>query len=209
VGAKLGQNNVKGERTRMAVLAAAAQVFAESGYRASSLAMVAQRAGVTQSGVLHHFKNKEQLLHAVLEEHEREDDVMIRGVLREDGLGVLVALHDALLRAMDDRVAVRLFTVLVAESSAVDHPGHDYMRDRYDRLRRRVVAALRAGVVAGDLRDDVDVNALATAFIALLDGVQLQWVYDAKLDAAAAFEAVAALLRQALVPGRAVAALAD
>ena len=55
------------ERTRAAVLKAAAEVLAERGTGAS-LARIAEVAGVSKSGLLHHFANREQLIVALLEE---------------------------------------------------------------------------------------------------------------------------------------------
>ena len=55
------------ERTRAAVLKAAAEVLAERGTGAS-LPRIAEVAGVSKSGLLHHFANREQLIVALLEE---------------------------------------------------------------------------------------------------------------------------------------------
>ena len=55
------------ERTRAAVLKAAAEVLAERGTGAS-LARIAEVAGVSKSGLLHHFANREQLIVALLED---------------------------------------------------------------------------------------------------------------------------------------------
>lgn len=54
------------ERTRRAILEAAEQMFTEHGSKAS-LAAVAKSAGVTQSGLRHHFPSRESLLYGVIE----------------------------------------------------------------------------------------------------------------------------------------------
>ncbi|MCD2100203.1 TetR/AcrR family transcriptional regulator [Rhodococcus rhodochrous] len=54
------------ERTRRAILDAAKQMFSEHGSKAS-LAAVAKAAGVTQSGLRHHFPTREALLYGVVE----------------------------------------------------------------------------------------------------------------------------------------------
>lgn len=199
LGAKLGQNNVKGEQTKYAILAAAEQVFAEAGYRGSSLASVSERAGVTQSGLLHHFKTKEELLLAVLEQHEVAENALLQRSLNGGGDSVFDGLARLLVEYSENRVGVRLFSVLVAESTAIEHPGHEYMRRRYDRLRSRLVGALAAGSGAGQIAQDAPLEELATALIALLDGIQLQWIYDRGVDMDAAFGLVAGVLRGAMV----------
>lgn len=54
------------ERTREAILVAAEQMFSEQGSKAS-LAAIAKEAGVTQSGLRHHFPTREALLYGVVE----------------------------------------------------------------------------------------------------------------------------------------------
>lgn len=200
MGAKLGQNNVKGEQTKIAILLAAEQVFAEAGYRGSSLAAVAERAGVTQSGLLHHFKNKEELLLGVLEQHELADDALLLKPLSRGGVSVIDALGDLVADYSANRVGVRLFSVLVAESTAIEHPGHEYMRRRYDKLRHRLVGALAAGIEKGELRPDVQLEDLASALIAVMDGIQLQWIYDRDVDMRSAYGLIAAVLKDSLAP---------
>ena len=200
MGAKLGQNNVKGEQTKIAILLAAEQVFAEAGYRGSSLAAVAERAGVTQSGLLHHFKNKEELLLGVLEQHELADDALLLKPLSRGGVSVIDALGDMVADYSANRVGVRLFSVLVAESTAIEHPGHEYMRRRYDKLRQRLVGALAAGIEKGELRQDVRLEDLASALIAVMDGIQLQWIYDRDVDMRSAYGLIAAVLKDSLAP---------
>lgn len=200
MGAKLGQNNVKGEQTKVAILLAAEQVFAEAGYRGSSLAAVAERAGVTQSGLLHHFKNKEELLMGVLEQHELADDALLLKPLSRGGVSVIEALGDLVADYSANRVGVRLFSVLVAESTAIEHPGHEYMRRRYDKLRQRLVGALAAGIEKGELRPDVPLEDLASALIALMDGIQLQWIYDRDVDMQGAYGLIATVLKDSLAP---------
>ena len=62
-----GHHTRNAERTRAAVLKAAAEVLAERGTGAS-LARIAEVAGVSKSGLLHHFANREQLMVATLRE---------------------------------------------------------------------------------------------------------------------------------------------
>ena len=54
------------ERTRRAILDAAEKMFSEHGSKAS-LAEIAKAAGVTQSGLRHHFPTREALLYGVVE----------------------------------------------------------------------------------------------------------------------------------------------
>ncbi|HEY6931951.1 MAG TPA: helix-turn-helix domain-containing protein, partial [Marmoricola sp.] len=62
-----------GPETRERILAAAADVFAETGYRATTMLAVAEAAGISQTGLVHHFPDKQLLLAAVLDRRDRLD----------------------------------------------------------------------------------------------------------------------------------------
>jgi hypothetical protein len=88
-----------------------------------------------------------------------------------------------------------LCLTLAAESGSVDHPGHEYMIWRYQRLRNVLEGVFDALREQGLLRSGVDVPRSAPYVIALLDGLQLQWLYaradiDVRSDLAAYFTQV-------------------
>lgn len=78
------QTSRQGARTRRRILDAAIDQFGRNGYRACSLARIAEQAGVGQSNILHHFGSKAELLTTVLSElyFPTED-----GAENEDGTG--------------------------------------------------------------------------------------------------------------------------
>ncbi|MYZ36001.1 MULTISPECIES: ScbR family autoregulator-binding transcription factor [unclassified Streptomyces] len=55
-------------RTRRALLEAAGAAFDEHGYASTTLTMVFTRAGLTKGAFYHHFKSKEELAQALLDE---------------------------------------------------------------------------------------------------------------------------------------------
>lgn len=71
------------EQVRRALLDCAAQIAAEQGASAITIQAVAERAGVTKGGLLHHFDSKQALLAAVfsdlLEQMDREIDRTMAG----------------------------------------------------------------------------------------------------------------------------------
>jgi AcrR family transcriptional regulator len=188
----------RGEQTRAAILRATAPLLAEHGYRGTSLASVADAVGMTQPGLLHHFPSKEHLLLAILEERYHADGRVLAGRPSEAGL----RLFDALLEIVDHNhsspVAVKLFTVLVAESIAAGHPAHDHFVERYRKIRDRMVRDLRAGQAAGEIRADVDIELLVPVVVGVLDGLQNQWLLDDKIDMRASFRVFCDLMSSSL-----------
>lgn len=167
----------KSEATRAAILDAALEVFSESGYRAGSLRDVAQRVGMSEAGLLHHFKNKSALLQAVLDlrdQHSLEivDFDVPDGVEALRGL-VRLAEYNASIPGV-----VELYATLSAEATSPDHPAHHYFVDRYASVRVSVTAAFEKVAEAGRLIDGVDPYRAAVATIALMDGLQVQWLLD-------------------------------
>src|SRR5438876_6355406 len=63
----------KGEDRRQRILAVAQRLLARNGSRGTTLGQIAQEAGVSPAGLLHHFESKEQLLHAVLDARDEDD----------------------------------------------------------------------------------------------------------------------------------------
>lgn len=59
------------ERTRAAILDAAAELFVEAGQRGTSIRKVAERAGVTHGTLYLYFRDKDDLLYQLAEEQAR------------------------------------------------------------------------------------------------------------------------------------------
>jgi AcrR family transcriptional regulator len=158
-----------GER-RAEIIRAALEVIAERGYRGASLAAVAERVGLTQQGLLHHFPTKDALLVAVLEERDRWDAVP-NGSWRVDLLASLVEYN-----AMRPGI-IQTFSALLGESVTEGHPAREYFTDRYSRVRASMAAALRTEY--GDrLPNGLSPERTAPLLVAVMDGLQYQWLLD-------------------------------
>jgi len=179
--------STRADASRERVLQAALRAIASNGYRGSALAAIAADAGLTTAGLLHHFPSKEHLLVAVLAERDRLDGAQFQlagfqGLAALDRLAELVR-HNAMAPGL-----VQAYTVLMGESVGEDHPAREWFRDRYPRRRANIAAALRAGIESGAIRSDVDCDAVAAEIIAMMDGLQVQWVLNPdQVDMAAVF----------------------
>ncbi|CAH0226244.1 TetR/AcrR family transcriptional regulator [Microbacterium sp. Bi128] len=167
----------KSEGTRQAILDAALEVFAEAGYRSGSLREIAQRVGMSEAGLLHHFPRKSALLQAVLDHR----DELARAIVDfddDDGVETLrnlvaLARHNASVPGV-----VELYCAVSAEATAPDHPAHDYFRRRYEEVRTSVGRAFERIAAAGRLASGVNPGRAAVSTIALMDGLQVQWLLD-------------------------------
>lgn len=143
------------ENRREAILDGAAEMFAEHGYHGSSLREIAKHIGISHSGMLHHFENKEALLHGVIDRLENRAQSAL------EAIDELRSGRDALLEGLGETWHpashhMQLLAVLEAESVSDEYPG----RFRLARLRRVHEHMLESCFVAfaeqGMLRDGVD-----------------------------------------------------
>src|SRR5215475_12836954 len=148
-------------------------LFGAAGYRGTSLRDIAARCGLTHPGLLHHFPTKQSLLLAVLEHRDEVDGARLAG---RTGFAVLHGLIDlAALNATRPGI-VELFTVLSAEATAAGHPAHAYFAQRYEATVRTVELAYEQARAEGVLQPGIDAAAAARQFVALISGLQLQWL---------------------------------
>ena len=141
---------VRSEERRAEIVRAALEVIAERGYRGASLAAVAERVGLTQQGLMHHFPTKDALLVAVLQERDQWDAVP-GSRWRTDLLAALVEYN-----AMRPGI-VQTFSALLAEYG--------------DRLPNGLTPERTAPLL-----------------VAVMDGLQYQWLLDpASVDMPGAF----------------------
>ncbi|WP_433302323.1 TetR/AcrR family transcriptional regulator [Actinoplanes sp. CA-030573] len=179
----------KGRAKRRDILDQATALFGEAGYRGTSLREIAARCGISHPGLLHHFPTKESLLLAVLAHRDEVDQERVAAG-SPAGAAALRRLVDLVALNQTRRGIVELFTVLSAEATAADHPAHDYFVERYRRITDEIEGAYAAAQSAGDLVPGVDPAGAARELIALMDGLQIQWLLgDPSLDMAAAVAA--------------------
>jgi AcrR family transcriptional regulator len=176
-----------GREAQRAIVDAARTVFAERGFRSGSLREVGERAGVSAANVVHHFGSKDALLVAVLEARDLGSGVGLLALFRRgeivDGLRELVRANSL------DRDLVRLYTTLAAEATDPAHPAHEYFRTRYADVRGYLASGIEQARRTGTLPPGPDAGELASSLLAVMDGLQTQWLLDESFDMTAAFDA--------------------
>jgi AcrR family transcriptional regulator len=126
---------------RSEILDAAVEAFTEHGFNATSLRDVAARAGLSHTGLLHHFPDKAGLLEAALDRmfDETRDEFDFRS---SDGVTIVQALIGAAERDVRNPENLRFMAALGAESLVPGHPAHGFMRELHRGVRARLTVAM-------------------------------------------------------------------
>lgn len=172
------------ERTRRAVLDAATTVILEKG-SGVTLAQVASAAGVSKSGLIHHFGNRDQLILAVVEDVYEQFRAMVLEHLdlSENYPGKLLRAYvRALSAGSTEAVAVRDLSSAVswnglyaipAVASLVHEQNAEWSKqlaaDGLSAERIQIVRRAAEGIAAAAVIGDEDAESIAVAARLLLD----------------------------------------
>ena len=113
----------KGEDRKQRILAVAQRLLTRNGWRNTTLAQIAGEAGVSPAGLLHHFESKEQLLNAVLDIRDADDES--HADRAGDLISEIAAVAERFYRSPE---LVGTYAVLLAENVHPDAPLHDRLR---------------------------------------------------------------------------------
>jgi AcrR family transcriptional regulator len=191
--------NHRGVERRKALVDAAVELWSSTGYRGTGITAVAERAGVTPAGLLHHFGTKDAFLLAVVQELDRQTLEDYADRQNVGGVGLLDLIPD-LVRPPGERPALwRLLLMLQAENFDPDSPAYDYFVTRQRVVHDLFAEALRRGQETGEIRADADVDLVAGEILAFLLGIQIYREHGPfDIDLVALSEGFATRLRRAL-----------
>lgn len=175
-----GDASVNAARRRE-ILTAAFDVFSRDGYQGSSLSQISAIVGMTEAGILHHFKTKSNLLIQVLAYRDEATYSLVEG-FNTDGIGFVKAWLNLVNYNVSVPGMVELFAVISAEATRADHPAHDFFKKRYAETISLTTAAMADLQNEGYLNPGLDPEDLGRAIVALSDGLQVQWLLDRKWD---------------------------
>ena len=185
----------KGEDRKQRILDVAQRLLTRNGWRNTTLAQIAGEAGVTPAGLLHHFESKEQLLHAVLDARDLDDDSHAdRG---GDLLVEIARVADRFNRAPE---LTGTFTVLLVENILPDAPLHDRMLSRQQQAIDIVAELIRRGQADGRYRADIDPAVKAVEIVAFVHGMETIWLLNPSIPLTEVFKEYAQSLGRDFAP---------
>jgi AcrR family transcriptional regulator len=165
---------------REQLLDAAARVFAERGYRGASVEAIAAEAGVTKGALYWNFENKEDLFFSLLEERvDRRVRLLVEQtetVAGEDTVPPLVSREIS--DVVDEQRQMLLLTHEYWSLAARDPELSARYAERQRSLRELVAHGIVAHHDATSVALTADPQELATAVIALANGLAMDRIID-------------------------------
>ncbi|MEV0734203.1 TetR/AcrR family transcriptional regulator [Polymorphospora sp. NPDC050346] len=202
------KTSAKGLETRDRIVDVAVRFIARNGARGTSLADIAAEAGVSQTGLLYHFRSKEALLNAVMDRHLAFSEQWLWGDGPDPGIKIvdIIAKHMASWPSQHDGKVASLLgmnTVVLGENVSPDTDLHPRLVDGYRTTIDRVTATLRSAQERGEMREDIDPQLKAMEIIAFCYGLEAAWLVDPTIPVAAAAAQWAAQQSRQLATGSA------
>ncbi|WP_296250414.1 TetR family transcriptional regulator [Pseudomonas sp. UBA4194] len=170
------------QETRSQILEAAEQAFYERGVARTTLADIANLAGVTRGAIYWHFSNKADLVQAMLDSLQEPLEELARASESEDEIDPLGCMRRLLIHLFQ-QIAIDPKTRRLNE---ILHHKCEFTDEMCDMRQQRQLAildcnvridlSLSNAVKRGQLPADLNTFRAATALYAYIDGMIGQWL---------------------------------
>ena len=185
------------EQTRVRILAAAAELISEEGIDEVRIARVANRAGVSTALVHHYFSTREELLTEALMlafDLAAEERFGAEPEAERSHAAALATAIDECLPELGPNEREWVLWVELWLRAARDPELRPVAARLYERYREWMAELIRAGVEAGEFRND-DPERVADLALGLFDGLGLRALLeDPEMDLTRARELIAETL---------------
>lgn len=195
------KTSARGEARRARIIEVATSLLARNGSRGTSLSQIASAAGISQTGLLHHFSTKEQLLHAVLDSRDEYENALLWRGGPDPGIGIFDIVADVVADWPKRPELVGLVAILIAENVGTDATLKDRLTAKYRETVARLEETLVSARSRGEIRADIDLHAKAIEILAFLSGLEMAWLVDGEVPAHATVIGWAAAQVEAISAG--------
>lgn len=162
----------RGRETQQRILDGAAEVFASAGYGSASLRSISEASGVSLGAINFHFRSKEQIARAVIEEQHARTDALAREVVAAHSTTFARLIHLSFAASVQmhaDPVVQAGVELTLQVGDFLDPSARS--ADGWDRT---VADQIALGLERGELESDLGAAALAETFLACFTGAQIR-----------------------------------
>ncbi len=166
-------NEIRSERTRLAIINAGVALFHEYGYHATSVRDVVERAGITKGAFYHHFDSKEILLRLIYQEYLDYqlaifNEVVTHPVSPREHLKELIECIILAVERYREHV-----TIFHQELRGFSDEYRKKVVEERSMMRHEIEKVIQDGIESGDFSRDLDVNITAFAILGMCT-----WTYQ-------------------------------
>lgn len=173
-------HHVRRRQTEDAVLESAERLFVKNGFHGTKVDDIAKDAGLTKGAVYFHFKDKSDVLLALL---RRAEDRVLYPILNRMATSggsasdrIVEYLHSWARIALEQRNTMFLPILMSFEFLGTGDPIEREVTAMYDRIYSALDQVVQQGRAAGELKDDGPVAAQIAVLVAITDGMLLEWL---------------------------------
>ena len=174
----MARRDIAGQR-RVQLVEAAIRVMAREGWQSTSISGVTKEAGVSRGLASYHFRDKSELLSAVLSRcREKFTTAVLEGSAEGTSAEQMRRIIQLAVRQIrEDPVVFQVFLHFTAAAPSVPELG-DEIRSLWGTFRHVTAEGIRAGQREGSYRSEIDAEAAAAELLGGIVGLALQWMLD-------------------------------
>ncbi|KIX15379.1 TetR/AcrR family transcriptional regulator [Dethiosulfatarculus sandiegensis] len=175
------------DKKREQILESAALVFSQKGYRLTRMNDIAQKADMGKSTLYEYFTSKSDLFMAVFgwlktRYQVTADGFALNGKSAQENLSNLIQGWVASLVDMDVHYQLIMEFWAATASSEVKDQLKQAFADIYQTYREVILKVIEIGMKRGELKEDLDPEAVSAGVIGALDGIFLQAWFKPEMD---------------------------
>lgn len=171
----MSEQNAAAPTRRAELLAIAARLFAERGFKNTTVRDIADAAGILSGSLYHHFDSKESMVDELLDSFQTELWKKYDAIEASDASPR--AKLEAVVRSSFDAIDAHHSEVAIFQSDAAyltTFERFSYLDQRNQKFRDLWTGLLKAGVASGELRADLDIE-LVYRFLRDTVWVAVRW----------------------------------
>jgi AcrR family transcriptional regulator len=198
------------ETRRQRILDAALRCFSRDGFHNTTTGDIVRESGVSQGALYLYFNNKDDMIVALADDRH-QSEAILNGLAQGEqdpvrGLLSLIELYGSGLSNAARLDARRVGVQGWAE--ALRSPRiHESVTTGMSSVRAAIVKLIERGQRTGQIRPEIDPEALARVLVATFQGLVLHVAWQEDFDLAACGQVVRAIIRDALVTPEGLRAL--
>ncbi|MGD9763287.1 MAG: TetR/AcrR family transcriptional regulator [Candidatus Binatia bacterium] len=170
----------RGENGRRELMDIAIDCFARYGYQGASIDRIAKAAGLTKGAIYYHFKDKEALLFAAVQNRVSQFERRVARDLAmvEDAATALRRVTEVCLEHATRTNHRRLIVTLMVEALDTNAELSAQFRDMMRRFRATLADIIEIGQRRGAFRADVAAATAAGVYAGAVMGAEIQYYQD-------------------------------